>query len=70
MTSQTLIREGDSKERVKAFYEEERRKYQALSNQKDQQITELVASIQSIKQLHEDEIRAAKTEKDQLTGVI
>lgn len=54
MTSQTLIREGDSKDRAKSFYEEERRKYQALSNQKDEQISELVSSLQSLKQMHED----------------
>jgi hypothetical protein len=38
MTSQTLIREGDTKERTKSFYDEEKRKFYALANQKDQQI--------------------------------
>ncbi len=54
MTSQTLIREGDTKDRTKAFYEEERRKYQGLANQKDQQIADLVASLQAIKQMYEN----------------
>ena len=60
MTSQTLIREGETKERTKSFYDEEKRKYIALSNQKDQQIADLVASLQSIKNMHEDELKAVR----------
>jgi hypothetical protein len=32
MTSQTLIREGETKERTKAFYDEEKRKFHNLAN--------------------------------------
>jgi hypothetical protein len=64
MTSQTLIREGDTKERTKSFYDEEKRKFYALANQKDQQIAELVASLQSIKEMHEEQLKNVRTERD------
>ena len=35
MTSQTLVREADQKNRSAAFYEEEKRKFHALSLAKD-----------------------------------
>lgn len=38
LTSQTLIREAEHKEKTKGQYEEEKRKYHMLANAKDREI--------------------------------
>ena len=66
LTSQTLIREADHKEKSKAQYEEERRKFHYLTNTKDKEISDLMGMIQNIKVMHEDELTVTRAERMQL----
>jgi hypothetical protein len=42
LTSQTLVREADQKNKSQAFFEEEKKKFHTLSNSKDKEIADLL----------------------------
>jgi hypothetical protein len=65
LTSQTLIRETEHKEKTKGQYEEEKRKYHYLANSKDREIGELMAMMENMKRMHEDELKVLRHEKMQ-----
>ena len=66
LTSQTLIRETDHKEKSKSQYEEEKRKYHYLANSKDKEISDLMAMMENMKKMHEDELKVVRAEKIQM----
>ena len=66
LTSQTLIRESDHKEKSKAQYEEERRKFHYLTNSKDKEISDLMAMMENMKRMHEDEVKVIRAERIQM----
>lgn len=53
MTSQTLVREADQKNRSQAFFEAEKKKFHALSLAKDKEINELMETMHRMKKMHE-----------------
>ena len=53
MTSQTLVRETDQKNRSQAFFETEKKKFHALSLAKDKEINELMETMHRMKKMHE-----------------
>ena len=42
MTSQTLVREADQKNRSQSFFDEEKKKFHYLAQSKDKEINELM----------------------------
>ncbi len=54
MTSQTLIREVDQKEKVKNFTDAERKKFFKLVESKEKEINDLLLTIKTIKGMHEE----------------
>lgn len=66
LTSQTLIRESEHKEKSKSQYEEEKRKYHYLANAKDKEISDLMAMMENMKRMHEDELKVVRAEKLQM----
>lgn len=63
LTSQTLVREADQKQKSQAFFDEEKKKFHSLSNSKDREIADLLETMARMKKLHEAEIAALRTEK-------
>lgn len=63
MTSQTLIRESEHKEKTKSQYDEEKKKYHYLANSKDKEISDLMALMENMKRMHEDELKVLRAEK-------
>lgn len=53
MTSQTLVREADQKQKSQAFFDEEKKKFHSLSNSKDKEIAGLLDTMHRMKKLHE-----------------
>jgi DNA repair exonuclease SbcCD ATPase subunit len=66
LTSQTLIRETEHKEKTKGQYEEEKKKYHYLANSKDKEIGDLMVMMGNMKRMHEDELKLQRTEKIQV----
>ena len=66
LTSQTLVREADQKHKSQAFFDEEKKKFHSLSNSKDREIADLLATMARMKQLHEAEITTLRAEKKEL----
>lgn len=66
LTSQTLIRQTEHKEKSKGQYEEEKRKFHYLANSKDKQISDLMAMMENMKRMHEDELKIVRAEKIQM----
>ena len=66
MTSQTMVREADQKNRTQSFFDEEKKKFHALSQAKDKQINELMETMHRMKKMHESEIEALRVEKKEL----
>ena len=54
LTSQTLIRETQHKEKTKTQYDQEKRKYHYLTNSKDKEISDLMVMMENMKRMHED----------------
>ena len=63
MTSQTLVREADQKQKSQAFFDEEKKKFHSLSNSKDKEIAGLLDNMHRMKKLHEDELAVLRAEK-------
>lgn len=63
MTSQTLVREADQKQKSQAFFDEEKKKFHSLSHAKDKEIADLLDNMHRMKKLHEEEIAVLRTEK-------
>ena len=56
MTSQTLVREADQKNRSQSFFDEEKKKFHYLAQSKDKEINELMETMHRMKKMHEKEI--------------
>jgi len=66
LTSQTLVREADQKQKSQLFFDEEKKKFHSLSNAKDKEIADLLDTMHRMKQLHEGEIAVLRREKKEL----
>ena len=66
LTSQTLVREADQKQKSQLFFDEEKKKFHSLSNAKDKEIADLLDTMHRMKQLHEGEIAVLRNEKKEL----
>lgn len=53
LTSQTLVREADQKNKSQAFFDEEKKKFHNLSNSKDKEIADLLETMHKMKKMHE-----------------
>ena len=52
LTSMTLVREADQKNKSQAFFEEEKKKFHSLTNSKDREIADLMETMHKMKSLH------------------
>jgi hypothetical protein len=63
LTSQTLVREADQKQKSQQFFDEEKKKFHSLSNAKDAEIADMLETMHRMKKMHEDEIAQLRNEK-------
>lgn len=66
LTSQTLVREADQKQKSQIFFDEEKKKFHSLAGSKDKEIIELMDTMQRMKKMHEGEISVLRNEKKEL----
>ena len=52
MTSMTLVREAEQKQRSQNFFEEEKKKFHRLTNTKDKEINDLMETMHRMKKMH------------------
>ena len=60
MTSQTLVREADQKQKSQIFFDEEKKKFHKLSLSKDKEINDLMETMHRMKKMHESEIETLR----------
>lgn len=66
LTSMTLVRETEQKNKSQVFFEEEKKKFHSLSNSKDREISDLMDNMRKMKELHEADIKALRNEKKEM----
>lgn len=66
LTSQTLVREADQKQKSQMFFDEEKKKFHSLASSKDKEIIDLMDTMQRMKKMHEGEIAVLRNEKKDL----
>lgn len=60
LTSQTLLREADLKQKGQAFHDEEKRKLHHLINGKDMEISDLTQQMDRAKKGHENDAKSLR----------
>lgn len=70
MTSMTLVREAEQKQRSQNFFEEEKKKFHSLSNSKDKEINDLMETMHRMKKMHEQELKVVRAEKKDLRDLV
>lgn len=61
LTSQTLVREADQKQKSQVFFDEEKKKFHSLSHSKDKEIAELLETMHRMKKMHESELAVLRS---------